>query len=226
MNDNLQQHLIIAAGIARDGDKFFVARRGPSLKESGRWEFPGGKIDPGESFKGALRREIKEELGVDCRVGEPIGVGHFSAGTVVGFEVEYESKPVRSTDHDEMRWVTADELLDLPLAYADYDLAVAAIRHKVQVDRLNVGSVVRLATGGYFLFGGLLAIALYFAQTFLFGFVPREMVTSVPLVGVGTVILLSGFYAVLGAFAGLFLTLLYNLLAKLFGGVQFEIRRR
>ncbi|MEQ1876877.1 MAG: NUDIX domain-containing protein [Bdellovibrionia bacterium] len=229
MDDKLQQHLFVCAAVATDGDKFFIARRGPGLKESGRWEFPGGKVSAGESFKGALKREIKEELNVDCTVGEPLAVGHFPGGTVVGFRVEFASRPVKSTDHDDLRWVPASEILDLPLAIADYEIAVAAIRHQLTFNRLDVGSAVRMSAGIYFLIGVIAAGGIFFLQTFVqtffAGYMPPGM-GAPPAVGLGAVFLVPVFYAVIGAFGGLIAAGIYNFLSAFLGGLSFEVRRR
>ena len=60
-------HVVGAAILA--GDRCLVARRGPGMSLPGLWEFPGGKVEPGESDRAALAREIREELGCDVEVG-------------------------------------------------------------------------------------------------------------------------------------------------------------
>lgn len=59
--------LIVTAAVIRDGDKVLVARR-QSGHLAGKWEFPGGKLEPGESPKECLARELKEELGIEVAV--------------------------------------------------------------------------------------------------------------------------------------------------------------
>lgn len=228
MDGNLQ-HMFVAAAVANDGDKFFVARRGPGLKESGRYEFPGGKVSAGESFKGALKREIKEELGIDCSVGEPLAVGHFPGGTVVGFRVEFHTRPEKSTDHDELRWVPASEILDLPLAIADYDIAVAAVRHQLTIQRLTFSSAIRMSAGIYFLIGVMAAGGIFFLQTFMRTFLGGYLPPGVgepPAVGLGAVFLIPVIYAVLGGIGGFIAAGIYNLLSSVLGGLSLEVRRR
>lgn len=61
----------VVAAVIRSGDKVFATQRGYGEFEGG-WEFPGGKIEPGETPEQALRREIKEELDTEIEVGERI----------------------------------------------------------------------------------------------------------------------------------------------------------
>lgn len=61
----------VVAGVITDGGRFLATQRGYGDYKDG-WEFPGGKVEPGESPEGALVRELKEELAVDVIVGEQI----------------------------------------------------------------------------------------------------------------------------------------------------------
>ena len=60
----------VVAGVIRRGDEVLLAQRFDDTHLGGLWEFPGGKVQKGESLKGALGREVREELGVEVRVGE------------------------------------------------------------------------------------------------------------------------------------------------------------
>ena len=59
----------VVAGIIKDGEKVFATQRGYG-EQKGGWEFPGGKIEPGETPEQALVRELKEELAIDVLVGD------------------------------------------------------------------------------------------------------------------------------------------------------------
>ena len=63
--------IVVAAAIERDG-RYLAARRTRPTDVAGLWEFPGGKVEPGETEEEALVREIREELGVEIAVGERI----------------------------------------------------------------------------------------------------------------------------------------------------------
>ncbi len=123
----------VLAAVIRNGDRYLVCRRPAGKRHGGSWEFPGGKIQPGESRAEAAARELLEEL--DLRLvqlgetvcsyrdpGSPFLV-HFMEATVEGSPTALE--------HDEIRWVTAEQLPGLSLAPADRAFA----------DRLSGSSV-------------------------------------------------------------------------------------
>lgn len=88
-----------------------------------RWEFPGGKSEPGESPEDTLRREYREEFGLNVEVGEQVYEGCFSNRSthyrLLAFDIRILTEEVTLTEHSEVRWVDAEELADLPLAYSD-----------------------------------------------------------------------------------------------------------
>ena len=114
----------MAAVIERDG-RFLVTRRLAGTHLPGYWEFPGGKCDPGETQEACLARELREELGIDARIGAEIVVTehaypdrtvrlHFRRCEITG-----EPRPVLN---QEMRWVSRDEMRTLPFPEADRKL--------------------------------------------------------------------------------------------------------
>jgi mutator protein MutT len=105
MEKNIRQ--VVAAVIEKDG-KVLVARRKPGLVAGGLWEFPGGKLEDGETPERCLERELEEELGVSARVGDLLCSVPF-AGALAAFELlvyrtELFSDSFKLTDHDEIRW--------------------------------------------------------------------------------------------------------------------------
>jgi len=101
---------VVAAVIERD-DRVLACRRRPGKAAAGRWEFPGGKIEAGETAEEALVREIREELGVGIRV-----TGHLTTDVTDGIRLVclrarlVTDAPVASTDHDALEWVALDGL--------------------------------------------------------------------------------------------------------------------
>lgn len=114
---------VVAAVMERDG-KYLACRRASHKSLAGLWEFPGGKVEPGETDEYALRREILEELGVEIAVGSYLATSFNKAGRLDIELVAYlarltEGKVARSADHDELRWLAPDELSHLEWAPAD-----------------------------------------------------------------------------------------------------------
>ncbi len=105
---------VVGAAILRDG-RVLAARRTKPSTAAGRWEFPGGKVEPGETPEQALVREIAEELQVTISVtgwltGE-IAIGTAHVLTVAAALVA-DGEPA-PTEHDEVRWLAADQLGDV-----------------------------------------------------------------------------------------------------------------
>jgi mutator protein MutT len=116
--------VVVAAVIEEDG-RFLVTRRQAGVHLAGMWEFPGGKIDPDETHRDALRREIREELGSDVEVGELVlATTHVypeKAVTLHFYRCTLTGTP-RPLLRQEMRWVTRDELRTLGFPPADEEL--------------------------------------------------------------------------------------------------------
>jgi 8-oxo-dGTP diphosphatase len=111
------------AGIAIQGGRVFVARRKEGGALGGKWEFPGGKVRPGESAGETLKREYLEELAVPVSVGARIGEAEFTHKTthftLTAWLVTLESDRYVLHEHTQWRWVTAEELDALDFAASD-----------------------------------------------------------------------------------------------------------
>lgn len=95
----------------------------------GLWEFPGGKLEPGETAQACIVRELAEELGLYSEAGEVIArnLHTYPGGAIelLGIRVHLHSETFVLSVHDEARWVDADELVALTLAPADVPIARA-----------------------------------------------------------------------------------------------------
>ena len=113
---------VVGAVFLKEG-KFLAFRKKPGKSMAGYWEFPGGKIEPGETAEQALRREISEELGVDAQVGAKVTTTlheyDFATVELTTFECVAETEDFRLTDHDKVRWVDAESTDDVQWAPAD-----------------------------------------------------------------------------------------------------------
>jgi 8-oxo-dGTP diphosphatase len=122
--------VIVAAVIIIDG-RVLAAERSAPPEVAGRWEFPGGKVEPGESDAEALARECREELGIRVEVGRRVGpdvpLAHGRAVLRV-FQVDLigANRP-QALEHTELRWLAGDELDTVPWLPADKPI-VAELR--------------------------------------------------------------------------------------------------
>ena len=117
--------------------RLLVARRTAPPQFAGMWEFPGGKIEQGESAEQALHRELDEELGVRVRLGAELegttATGwplNERAAMRVWFAALVDGEPRPLEDHDELRWVdlrNREEVLDLPWIPADLPIVEALL---------------------------------------------------------------------------------------------------
>lgn len=120
----------VVAAVIRDKGEFLACRRSRNHELAGKWEFPGGKVEENETDEIALAREILEELGIEVIVEEfitassiPRGLGQIDMYTY--FARLKASRPIHSTDHDEILWLKPTELsvldwatLDIPVVHA------------------------------------------------------------------------------------------------------------
>lgn len=114
----------VAAAIIEDTDgRILIARRRAGKSQAGLWEFPGGKIEAGESPEDCLRRELLEEMNIEIEPYAFFAVSEHAYETVTIRLIAYKAKmlggTIRLSDHDEYRWVQAGELTQYLFAPAD-----------------------------------------------------------------------------------------------------------
>jgi 8-oxo-dGTP diphosphatase len=119
---------VVAAVISRDG-KFLIAKRKKGGTLSGKWEFPGGKVEPGETPERAMEREMEEEFEIRVRMGGFIGSHEFRNRerkyNLMAYHVTHLSGDFILHEHDEIAWVTPDEFGEYD--FADSDKAIIRI---------------------------------------------------------------------------------------------------
>lgn len=114
---------VVAAVIEHHG-MFLACRRRPEKAAGGKWEFPGGKIEPGETNEAAIVREIQEELGTAIDVVSRLRTDDTTVGNNVIRLICLRAQlrgdvPTNSSDHDELRWVSPTDLSALDWAEPD-----------------------------------------------------------------------------------------------------------
>lgn len=112
----------VVAAIIVDGDKYFATQRGYG-EWKGYWEFPGGKIEAGETPEKALRREIKEELDTEINVGDKLCTVEYDYPSfhlsMDCFLAKVKSGTLTLKEHDAAKWLRRDELDSISWLPAD-----------------------------------------------------------------------------------------------------------
>ena len=105
----------VAVGLVLDSDRVFVAQRDQNAHQGGLWEFPGGKVDAGETVEAALSRELNEELGIFVDYAEPVmQIKHDYTDRIVLLDVwqiaRYRGEP-SGCEGQPVKWLAINELL-------------------------------------------------------------------------------------------------------------------
>ena len=116
-------HYDVTAAVIRKNGRFLIAQRPVGGRLGGLWEFPGGKVESGETLPACLRREIREELGVRIKVGPPIisldhAYTHFKM-TLHAFECQLVKGRPRALQVQDLKWVRIKEVGNYAFAKTD-----------------------------------------------------------------------------------------------------------
>lgn len=124
------------AGIIVIDELVLIGKRLPQGQMGSKWEFPGGKVEKGETHQEALLREFEEEFMIDIDVGECIAKAEFSHNedTVQLFAYEVFIKDIDNiswilTEHTDINWVTFDKISELDFVDSDLKLLVQIRNH-------------------------------------------------------------------------------------------------
>ncbi|WP_326825626.1 (deoxy)nucleoside triphosphate pyrophosphohydrolase [Streptosporangium sp. NBC_01639] len=128
--------VVVGAAIVDGGGRLLAAQRAEPPELAGGWEFPGGKVDPGEDDRTALIRECQEELGVLVEIGEQIGGDWpLTAGYVLRIWLaEIVDGEPEAKEHLELRWLAMDELYGVRWLPADLPVVRAVQTHLGEVE--------------------------------------------------------------------------------------------
>jgi mutator protein MutT len=106
--------LRVLAAVLEENGRWLIAKRKKGDRFAGLWEFPGGKLEPGETPQECLARELFEELGIGVRVGRYLGSVRYSspgfAIELMVYRVSHRDGSICLQDHEEARWVSRSEI--------------------------------------------------------------------------------------------------------------------
>jgi 8-oxo-dGTP diphosphatase len=116
----MSRSIHVAVGLIRSGGRILLCQRSAEAKYPLKWEFPGGKVEQGETPEGALERELSEELSIDARTGrlyhrETSAYPDHGLFAVDYFFVDEWSGEPRNNVFADLRWVLPAEILELDI---------------------------------------------------------------------------------------------------------------
>jgi 8-oxo-dGTP diphosphatase len=118
----MQTIQVTAAILVKDG-RVLIAQRRPDDVMGGKWEFPGGKIDPGETPEACLRRELHEELGIVAEVHDLFAVNRHDYPDrrieLRAYNVTLRQGDITLNEHSDARWIAVDQLRQFDMCEAD-----------------------------------------------------------------------------------------------------------
>ena len=113
----------VTAAILLNEGSILIAKRKTTDRLGNMWEFPGGKIEEGETPQECLKREMEEEFGIEVTVGKYIGhsIYHYDHGSIelLAYLTTWAGGDISANSHDDYKWVQMDELKDFYFAPAD-----------------------------------------------------------------------------------------------------------
>jgi 8-oxo-dGTP diphosphatase len=127
---------VTAAILGKDG-QIIIAQRKRGDHLSGKWEFPGGKIEPRETPEESLSRELKEEFDIDVAIAEYLGsnVHHYDHISIelMAYRATWVGGAITLNDHKAYCWVSVDQLADFDFAPADVPFVEMLRRGQIDV---------------------------------------------------------------------------------------------
>ena len=121
--------ILVVAGVIEKGGKYLLTQRFEHASQGGLWEFPGGKVEAGETEGQALERELHEELAIETATGQFLADSVFDYGDKVihlkGYLTHWVSGELVLHSHQDAKWVGQDGIADYALCPADYPIVEA-----------------------------------------------------------------------------------------------------
>jgi len=125
--------IVVSAGVVRHDGRIMLCQRKPEVHNGLKWEFPGGKLEKGESPEAALRRELREELNIDVEVGRVMDVMVHSYPDrdvmILFYPCTIKKGEPETIDCNAIAWVQPDNFLNYDLAAGDRCFVERNMRH-------------------------------------------------------------------------------------------------
>lgn len=116
----------VVAGIIYKDNKFLVAQRNLQKEQGGLWEFPGGKVEKGETYEETLKREINEEFNAEIEIEKYIGEKkhHYPEKDIklIFYKAKLISKEIHPIEHEDYKWITKQEKGKFEFSGADIEI--------------------------------------------------------------------------------------------------------
>jgi 8-oxo-dGTP diphosphatase len=121
----------VTCAIIEHHHRILITQRGPSMNLPGKWEFPGGKVEAGESHKACIIREIKEELDIEILVKTSLSPHEYQGKIrLIPFICEWVNGQISLSEHAAYQWIEPDELSNQD--WAEADIAIVETYLKVR----------------------------------------------------------------------------------------------
>ncbi len=120
---------VVTAAVIERGGRVLLLRRALGQSHAGKWEFPGGKLEPGEDERACLERELREELDIEARALEPAGesLHRYERGEILlrAYWTIWTAGEMRLTVHDRACWASPAELIEMQADMTSADVPIA-----------------------------------------------------------------------------------------------------
>lgn len=128
----------VTAAIVVNAGRILITQRHRNDRMAGLWEFPGGKIEAGETPQQCLQRELREELAMDARIGDLVGsrIHHYDHLSIelMAYRAYWNGSPFRLLTHQACQWVAPDRLIAFPFTPADLPFVRQLASGEIAID--------------------------------------------------------------------------------------------